>query len=124
MGSEQYLTTVCTALEISGGVDVDNYITLPTNSRNGRFPVISSSSYSSNFIPAPTKRNIAFAIQSLAFGHDTESKFPYFNLVENMRQRSKISLSQSLGAKVLAAQNRKKEPSAQFKTKDQEAGLW
>ena len=44
LGAVQYLATVPTAFEISGRVDIDSYIKLPTNSRNGQFSTLSSSS--------------------------------------------------------------------------------
>ena len=37
LGAVQYLATARTALAISGRVDIDSHIKLPTNSRNGQF---------------------------------------------------------------------------------------
>ena len=51
LGAVQYLATARTALAISGRVDTDSHIKLPTNSRNGQFSTFSFSLNSSSFTP-------------------------------------------------------------------------
>ena len=51
LGAVQYLATARTALAISGRVDIDSHIKLRTNSRNGQFSTLSSSSNSSSSAP-------------------------------------------------------------------------
>ena len=51
IGAVQYLATARTAFEMPGRVDIDSQIKLPTNSRNGHFSTLSSSSNSPSFTP-------------------------------------------------------------------------
>ena len=64
LGAVQYLATARTALEMSGRVDTDSHIKLPTNLRNGQFLSISSSSKCADLSSTESRSTVVYCVRT------------------------------------------------------------